>query len=164
MRQSCVLVSLAHIDKCVSLSERCALLLSAMLHLEKFITIYKNSMEKVFTVNSIKYSLDSPTSNFIEWSLIDERHQQRVVKGKAELTVQGYVKEIVPFNRRELPLIEALTEHKPGESFGVDFTHFNKNFGYQNRVYQPKPEAPPPPPIPKWQIWLNKFKIWLTST
>ena len=135
MRQSCVLVSLAHIDKCVSLSERCALLLSAMLHLEKFITIYKNSMEKVFTVNSIKYSLDSPTSNFIEWSLIDERHQQRVVKGKAELTVQGYVKEIVPFNRRELPLIEALTEHKPGESFGVDFTHFNKNFGYQNRVY-----------------------------
>ena len=135
-----------------------------MLHSEKLITIYKNSMEKVFTVNSIKYSLDSPTSNFIEWSLVDERQQKRVVKGKAELTIQGYVKEIVPFNRREIPLIEALTEHKPGESFGVDFTHFNKNFGYQNRDYQPKPEPPSPPPVPKWQIWFNKFKIWLTTT
>ena len=121
-------------------------------------------MEKVFTVNSIKYHLDSPTSNFIEWALVDERQQQRVVKGKAELTIQGYVKEIVPINRREMPLIEALTQHKPGESFGVDFSNFNKNFGYQNRHYQPKPEAPSPPALSKWQIWRQKFKIWLTTT
>ena len=94
-------------------------------------------MIKTFTLHAIDHDLFSPERGCIVWHLTDENNCRRKVIATTELSRQGFVKNVLPKNDREMPLVELLSYYVEGESFRIDFSRFNESFGYKPREVYP---------------------------
>lgn len=94
-------------------------------------------MIKTFTLNAIDHEQETPESGSITWYVVDEHNRKRAVKAVTELSRQGFIKTVKPFNDREMPLVELLSYYVEGESFRIDFSMFNETFGYTPREIFP---------------------------
>lgn len=81
-------------------------------------------MIKTFTLNAIDHEQETPESGSITWYVVDEHNRKRAIKAITELSRQGFIKTVKPFNDREMPLVELLSYYVEGESFRIDFSIF----------------------------------------
>ena len=87
-----------------------------------------NKSEHVsYTVTGYNFKEISRGKGSIEYQLMDEYGNERMVTAMAKLNLFKKVSSIKPIYHRELPLITALAETKLNESIVVDFSEFNKN-------------------------------------
>lgn len=102
-------------------------------------------MLKTFTMHSITHHQDSSHKGLICWQIMDERNHRRKVEGITELSDQGFIKAVQSRHKREMPLVELLSQYGEGDSFQIDFSLFNQTFGYSPReIYAETQDAPQP--------------------
>jgi hypothetical protein len=102
-------------------------------------------MLKTFTLNAISHQQKTPESGLIYWNVTDENSRKRKITGITGLSQQGFIKTVTSQHRRELPLVEILSQHGEGDTFCIDFSLFNETFGYVPREIHPESQAAPPP-------------------
>ncbi|HRJ54192.1 MAG TPA: hypothetical protein PLE99_15645 [Candidatus Thiothrix moscowensis] len=101
-------------------------------------------MVKNFTLQAITHQQKENNTGIICWNILDERNRRRKVEAVTELSSQGFIKAVKSSNKREMPLVEILSQYGEGDSFRIDFALFNQTFGYQPREVYPESQATPP--------------------
>ena len=99
-------------------------------------------MLKTFTLHTISHQQQTAENGLITWEMLDEQSKLRQVKGITSLSQQGFIKNVQSVHRREMPLVEILSQRGEGDTFSIDFSLFNQTFDYQPRAVFP-PSIPP---------------------
>ncbi len=102
-------------------------------------------MFKTFTLQSISHHQQNLQSGIIYWQITDESNQRRKVQAQTELSDQGFIKAVKARNKREMPLVELLSQYGEGDTFEIDFSLFNQTFGYSPREVFKEPQKTTPP-------------------
>lgn len=99
-------------------------------------------MLKTFTLQTISHQQQTAENGLITWEVFDEKSELRQVTGITSLSPQGFIKNVQSVHRREMPLVEMLSQRTEGDTFSIDFSLFNQTFGYPPREVYP-PSIPP---------------------
>ncbi|QTR49542.1 hypothetical protein [Candidatus Thiothrix anitrata] len=102
-------------------------------------------MLKTFTLHAISHQQQTAEKGLITWEMLDEQNNIRQVKGITSLSQQGFIKNVESIHRREMPLVEILSQRGEGDTFVIDFSLFNQTFGYPARDVFPPPSPSTPP-------------------
>lgn len=101
-------------------------------------------MIKTFTLNNIQHQQETPETGLIVWHVIDEQKRKRRITGITTLSKQGFIRNVQSAHRREMPLVEILSQHTEGDTVTIDFSLFNQTFGYVPREIYPESQATSP--------------------
>ncbi|MBU0654286.1 MAG: hypothetical protein KJ914_04035 [Gammaproteobacteria bacterium] len=102
-------------------------------------------MVKTFTLQTITHEQESRQNGLICWQIMDEHNHRRKVEAITELSEQGFIKAVTSSHKREMPLVELLSQYGEGDTFRIDFSLFNQTFGYSPREIFPETQQAPPP-------------------
>lgn len=87
--------------------------------------LVNTSMQKTFLVKSRNFKEISDGKGSLEFLLVDENGDERMVVATAQVGRFGALKAIKPVYKREIPLIKALAKASVDDSISIDFTDFN---------------------------------------
>ena len=84
-------------------------------------------MVKTFTIKAYNFKQVSQGKGAIEYLLVDEFGEKRIVTAVAKIGWNKKISSIKPVYTRETPLVQALADRVVNDQIIVDFTGFNKN-------------------------------------
>jgi len=82
-------------------------------------------MQKTFYIKSRNFKEISDGRGSLEYVLLDEKGEERVVTATATLNRSNQPSKIRPVYKRETPLVKALTKASVDERVHIDFARFN---------------------------------------
>ena len=83
-------------------------------------------MNKTYTLQKTQLTDAAKSSAIMNYHLIDDKGNQRVVQAMAKLGCRNKVKSVQAKYFRETPLVDALSQAKVEQRIEVSYTQFNK--------------------------------------
>ncbi len=90
-------------------------------------------MIKTFTVHSTYHQEVSPGKGSIIWLLSDEKGRPRKITAITDINEKNEIVAAQAVYKREAPLVEHLGPLVKGDTFTLDFSHYNKQQNYAPR-------------------------------